>query len=61
MKFILCVLGAALLIEGIPWFASPEKYREFLLQLTEMPPSSLRKIGLAMMAGGLLLAYLGKL
>lgn len=48
-------------IEGVPWFANPEKYREFLLQLTEMPPANLRKMGLALMAGGLLLAYLGRM
>ncbi|SHK76267.1 hypothetical protein SAMN02745216_04034 [Desulfatibacillum alkenivorans DSM 16219] len=61
MKFLLCVLGVAMFIEGVPWFANPDKYREFLLQLTEMPPANLRKMGLALMAGGLLLAYLGRM
>ncbi len=61
MEFLLCVLGVALFIEGLPWVASPETFKKYLIQLIAMPPSSMRKIGFCMMAGGLALVYLGKL
>jgi hypothetical protein len=60
MGFILYIIGLIMIIEGIPWFLSPEKYKYWIAQLLETPEESLRGIGFGMMIFGLLLSYLGK-
>ena len=61
MRYFLCVLGMVLILEGLPYFAFPRQIKTWLLKLMTMQDSSLRGIGLAMMALGLLLVYLGRL
>lgn len=61
MKFFLCVIGMVMIVEGLPYFAFPERMRTVLRQVTSLPDATLRGIGFALMAGGLLLAYLGKM
>ncbi len=58
MKLFLSVLGLVMVIEGLPYFAFPEKMKDFLKQLEEMPAERLRLIGLASTLAGLLLCYL---
>ncbi len=58
MKFFVAVLGLVMIIEGLPYFAFPEKMKEFLQQMQEIPPQQLRWIGLASVLIGLLLCYL---
>ncbi|MEI8172134.1 MAG: DUF2065 domain-containing protein [Deltaproteobacteria bacterium] len=60
MKFFLCVLGVVLIIEGLPYFAFPEKVKVFLLKLRDVPDSTLRILGLLVMAIGLILVYFGR-
>lgn len=60
MKFFLCVLGVVLIIEGLPYFAFPEKIKVFLLKLHDVPDSTLRILGLLVMAIGLILVYFGR-
>jgi len=60
MKFFLCVLGVVLIIEGLPYFAFPEKIKVFLLKLRDVPDSTLRIFGLLVMAIGLILVYFGR-
>lgn len=60
MKFFLCVLGVVLIIEGLPYFAFPEKIKVFLLKLRDVPDSTLRILGLLVMALGLILVYFGR-
>jgi len=60
MKFFLCVLGVVLIIEGLPYFAFPEKIKVFLLKLRDVPDSTLRILGLLVMAIGLILVYFGR-
>ena len=60
MKFFLCVLGVVLIIEGLPYFAFPEKIKVFLLKLRDVSDSTLRILGLLAMAIGLILVYLGR-
>ncbi|HSV92159.1 MAG TPA: DUF2065 domain-containing protein [Desulfobacterales bacterium] len=60
MDFFLCVLGMVLVVEGLPYFAFPERMKRWLARMAEMPDEQLRKLGIAVMALGLLLVYLGR-
>ena len=60
MDFFLCVLGMVFIIEGLPYFAFPDKIKLYLVKVTEIPDATLRMLGLAAMAAGLLLVYLGR-
>lgn len=59
MKFFLCVIGMVMIIEGIPYFAFPEKVKSWLRQLLELEPRVLRAFGLVLMLAGLGLVYVG--
>lgn len=59
MKFFLCVIGMVMIIEGLPYFAFPEKMKSWFNKILEMPDSALRKMGLALMLIGLGLVYIG--
>ncbi len=60
MDFFLCVLGMVMIVEGLPYFAVPEKMKQWISQVLEMPDRTLRHLGLALMIVGLWLIYLGK-
>jgi len=49
-----------MVVEGLPYFAFPEKMKIWIQQILEMPSSSLRKFGLVLMATGIFFVYLGK-
>lgn len=59
MKYFLCVLGMVFVVEGLPYFAFPDKLKRYLLRLAEIPDPHLRILGFAAMGIGLLLVYLG--
>ena len=58
MKLLLLVFGMVLIVEGLPYAAAPEKMREWLLKLSEVPPSTLRTIGLLSLTTGLVICWL---
>ncbi|MBN2398621.1 MAG: DUF2065 domain-containing protein [Deltaproteobacteria bacterium] len=60
MKFFLCVIGMVLIIEGLPYFAFPEKIKSYLLKVYDTPEGTLRLLGLAAVIAGLALVYLGR-
>ncbi len=60
MQFFLSVLGMVMVVEGLPYFAFPEKMKLLIQQLLEMPESALRKFGFVLMLGGVALVYMGK-
>jgi len=60
MDFFLCVIGMVMVVEGVPYFAFPEKMKVWVRQVLQLPDSSLRRFGLALMCTGVLLVYLGK-
>ena len=60
MKFFLCVIGMVLFIEGLPWFAFPEKMKRMLAMMFTQRDRQLRSIGFMLMLLGLILVYLGK-
>ncbi len=60
MKFFLCVIGMVMIVEGLPYFAFPEKMKVFIQKMKEIPDNELRKLGFLIMLAGLGLVYLGK-
>ncbi|MFA5182888.1 MAG: DUF2065 domain-containing protein [Syntrophales bacterium] len=60
MKFFLCVIGMVFIIEGLPYFAFPERLKIYLAKMSEIPDSSLRIMGLAAIIAGLVLVYFGR-
>ncbi|MBN1382873.1 MAG: DUF2065 domain-containing protein [Deltaproteobacteria bacterium] len=60
MKFFLCVLGLVFIIEGLPYFAFPEKLKIYLVKMAEIPAAHLRWMGLLAMVLGLILVYAGR-
>jgi len=47
------------IVEGLPYFAFPEKIKAYLLKLLDIPDSTLRILGLLAMVTGLILVYFG--
>ena len=60
MKFFLCVVGMVMIIEGLPYFAFPEKMKHWMLQIQTMSDDTLRRFGFGLMAVGLALTYFGR-
>ena len=60
MEFFLCVLGMVMIVEGLPYFAFPEKMKFWVQKILEMPDSTLRKFGFVLMVTGLWMIYMGK-
>jgi uncharacterized protein len=60
MDYFLCVLGMVMIIEGLPYFAFPERMKAWVAKILEMPDAWLRRFGLVLMFTGLWLVYLGK-
>ena len=60
MEFFLSVIGMVLIIEGLPYFAFPEKIKLWISKIGEMPDAELRRLGFILMAAGLGLVYWGK-
>ena len=60
MKFFLCVIGMVMIVEGLPYFAFPEKMKFWVQKILEMPDSALRKFGFVLMVTGLWMIYMGK-
>ncbi len=60
MKFFLCVIGLVLIIEGLPYFAFPEKIKAYLMKVYEIPDTTLRILGLSAIIIGLVFVYFGR-
>jgi uncharacterized protein YjeT (DUF2065 family) len=60
MKFFLSVVGMVLIVEGLPYFAFPEKIKAWLVKVSEIPAAQLRTFGFLAMCFGMVLIYLGQ-
>jgi len=49
-----------MIVEGLPYFAVPEKMKYWVQKVVATPDSSLRRLGLVLMTIGLLLVYFGR-
>ena len=60
MKLFLCLIGLLLVVEGLPYFAFPDKMKRWMNIIQEIPDSKLRIIGFASMCIGIFIAYLSR-
>jgi uncharacterized protein YjeT (DUF2065 family) len=60
MAYFISVLGLALVIEGIPYFAFPDGMKSLLAKLPAFPARSLRIFGIAAISAGLLFIYISQ-
>ncbi|WP_456385333.1 DUF2065 domain-containing protein [Desulfolithobacter sp.] len=60
MKLLVTLIGLILILEGLPYVASPEAMQSWLKQLTEMRPEHLRLMGILAMAIGFFLCFLAQ-
>jgi uncharacterized protein YjeT (DUF2065 family) len=59
-NYFLSVLGLVLIIEGFPYFVFPDKLKNFLSQIPNVPDRYLRSFGICAMLLGLLLLYIAR-
>lgn len=57
MKFFLCVIGMVMIIEGLPYFAAPDKMKQMIQTIAGLDDASLKKFGFFLMAAGLCVVY----
>ena len=51
-------MGMVMIVEGLPYFAFPERMKQMVAMLLSMEPVALRRFGLALMLAGLFVVYL---
>jgi uncharacterized protein YjeT (DUF2065 family) len=61
MDFFLCVIGMVMIVEGLPYFAFPNKMKTWVKKIIVSPDSALRRLGLVLMVLGFSLVYLGRM
>jgi len=60
MKLLITLIGLVLVLEGLPYVASPESMQRWLRQILELPPHHLRRVGMVAMTVGFILCYLAQ-
>ena len=50
-----------MIVEGLPYFAAPDKMKNMIRMLLELPDKSLRGFGGFIMIVGVIIVYIGKL
>jgi len=53
-------MGMVLILEGLPYFAFPDKIKEYLMKIMDVPDRALRLLGQASILCGLILVYFGR-
>ena len=59
-EYFVTVLGLICFFEGLPYLASPELLKEWMLKVSTMESKHLRLLGAGLMILGLLLVYWGR-
>ncbi len=57
-KELLAALSLVFVIEGLLPFIAPDRYKEAMQQMSELPENTLRKIGISSIFVGIVLLYL---
>ena len=57
MKFFFCVMGMVMIVEGLPYFAFPDKMKEMVQMMMGLEDAKLRKFGIVLMLAGLGIIY----
>lgn len=58
MKLFFCLIGLILVIEGLPYFAFPDRMKDWMKRVQDVPDPILRIIGFASMCIGFVMVYL---
>ena len=58
MKFFLCVIVMVMIVEGLPYFAFPERMKEMIQIIAGQDSQKLRRFGFFLMLAGLGIVYL---
>jgi uncharacterized protein len=58
--YFLTVLGLICFFEGLPYLASPELLKQWMIKVSTMESKHLRMLGAALMLLGLFLVYWGR-
>ncbi|MBN2374276.1 DUF2065 domain-containing protein [bacterium] len=58
MKYFLSVVAMVMIIEGIPYFMFPGRFKDLIRVILDMENSHLRAMGLIIMIIGVVLLYL---
>ncbi len=61
MKTFIMVIGIVMIIEGIPYFAMPDRVKEVAAMIVDAEKRTLGMIGFALMAGGLAIVALTRM
>jgi uncharacterized protein YjeT (DUF2065 family) len=57
VRTIFCLLGLLLIVEGLPYFAFPERMKRWMAMIQETEDGHLRVVGFVAMALGLVIVY----
>ncbi len=60
MELFLCVMGMVMVVEGLPYFAFPEKMKSVMSAVQQQPDAVLRVFGTVLIMLGLLIVYLAR-
>ena len=60
MKLLITLIGLILVLEGLPYVASPETMQDWLRRLIEMQPRHLRSLGIIAMGIGFTLCFVAQ-
>jgi len=60
MEFFLSVIGMVMVIEGIPYFAFPDRMKSIMKMAQLQPDNVLRIFGVVLMATGLIIVFLAR-
>ena len=60
MDYFICVIGMVMIVEGLPYFAFPDRMKVWVKKVLEMPDASLRRFGMVLMILGMWLVYMGR-
>ena len=58
MKLLFCLIGLVFVVEGLPYFAFPDKMKLWMKKIQNIPDPHLRAMGFVAMCVGLIMAYL---
>jgi len=54
----MCVLGMVMIVEGLPYFAFPDKMKRLVQMIIGIDDTQLRRFGFVLMLTGLALVYI---
>ncbi len=57
MKFFLCVIGMVMIVEGLPYFAFPDRMKTMIQVIAGQESLKLRRFGFFLMLTGLGVVY----